>query len=60
MFRRLILSLFLLATPLLAGGADAELPKDKATFKVVNYAGLADVIRQQRGKVVVVDFWADY
>ena len=28
--------------------------------KVVRYDGLGDVIKQNRGKVVVVDFWADY
>ena len=25
--------------------------------RVVKYPGLADVVRQHRGKVVVVDFW---
>ncbi len=52
----------LLAVPLLApppvGGAGEETPK--VTVKVVNYAGLGEVIRSLRGKVVVVDFWGDY
>jgi hypothetical protein len=33
---------------------------DKVELKVVKYAGLADTIRQAKGKVVVVDFWADW
>jgi thiol-disulfide isomerase/thioredoxin len=32
----------------------------RVTVKVVRYDGLGDVIKQHRGKVVVVDFWADY
>ncbi len=32
----------------------------KVAVKVVRYDGLIDVIKQNRGKVVVVDFWADY
>ena len=47
---------------LIAGGlsltfgqqADSEPP-----FKVVKYDGLGDVIRQLKGKIVVVDVWAD-
>jgi hypothetical protein len=31
----------------------------EVTLKVVKYDGLADAVRQLRGKVVVVDFWAD-
>jgi hypothetical protein len=30
------------------------------TVKAVSYANLGDIVRQLKGKVVVVDFWADY
>ena len=30
------------------------------TVKVVRYDGLTDLVKQHRGKVVVIDFWADY
>ena len=30
------------------------------TLKTVKYAGLADAVAQNRGKVVVVDLWAFY
>ena len=30
------------------------------TYKVVKYEGLVDAILKNRGKVLVVDFWADY
>jgi hypothetical protein len=33
--------------------------QDKVEVKVVKYTGLADAIRQLKGKVAVVDFWAD-
>jgi hypothetical protein len=32
----------------------------EVTVKAVSYAGLGDIVRQLKGKVVVVDFWADY
>lgn len=34
--------------------------QDRVEVKVVKYAGLADTIKQLKGKVIVVDFWADY
>ena len=40
-----------------AAGAD---PPAAVTVRVVKYDGLSDVVKQNRGKVVVVDFWADY
>ena len=42
-----------LAAPLAAGAGD------KVEVKVVKYTGLGDIIKGFKGKVVVVDFWAD-
>jgi hypothetical protein len=47
-----ILGLVLAAS--LVAGAD-----DPVDLKVVKYAGLGDIIKSFKGKVVVVDFWAD-
>jgi thiol-disulfide isomerase/thioredoxin len=48
--------LFLFAAPAFADDkADAAVG-----LKVVKYDGLADLVRQNAGKVVVVDFWATY
>jgi thiol-disulfide isomerase/thioredoxin len=43
---------------LLAIGAAASAPDISA--KVVNYDDLGKFVRSQRGKVVVVDFWANW
>jgi hypothetical protein len=45
-------SLFALQTPAFA--------EDKIDIKVVKYAGLTDTIKKHKGKIVVVDFWADW
>ena len=43
----------------LGGLAGAQQPSGgKVELKVVKYDELGDIIRQNRGKVVVVDFWA--
>src|SRR5258707_8778579 len=42
---------------LITVGAHAEPP---VAVQVVKYDGLSTLIKQQRGKVVVVDFWADF
>ena len=42
-----------------AGDGKAQ-EKGDVTLKVVNYAGLKDAIAKNRGKVVLVDFWADF
>jgi len=34
--------------------------QEKVDVKVVKYEQLADTIRQLKGKVVVVDFWANW
>src|SRR5438105_14154416 len=33
---------------------------NKVTVTVVKYDGLSDLIKRNKGKVVVLDFWADY
>jgi hypothetical protein len=42
---------------LTVGSARAE---DKVDVKVVNYPDLAKTVKQLKGKVVVVDFWAEW
>jgi thiol:disulfide interchange protein len=34
--------------------------QEKVDIKVVKYGGLGEAIQQLKGKVVVVDFWADW
>ena len=34
--------------------------KPGVEIKVVNYDGLKKAVREQRGKVVVVDFWGEF
>ena len=36
------------------------LAEDKVEVKVVKYAGLTDTIKKLKGKIIVVDFWADW
>ena len=38
----------------------AALAEDKVEVKVVKYPDLAATIKNLKGKVVVVDFWADW
>jgi hypothetical protein len=48
---------------LLAVGVAATAPgdaSDETAAKAVGYADLGKVVRGHRGKVVVVDFWANY
>jgi thiol:disulfide interchange protein len=44
----------------LAIGTAATAPAPDISAKAVKYADLGKVVRSQRGKVVVVDFWADW
>ncbi len=54
--RKLVaLTAFLLLTGLVIG----QQAEPEVNLKVVKYDQLGDVIRQLRGKVVAVDFWAD-
>jgi hypothetical protein len=43
------------SAPLAGQQADSEV-----TLKAVKYSELGGIVRQLKGKVVVVDFWADY
>jgi hypothetical protein len=36
------------------------LAADRVDVKTVKYEGLSDTIKKLKGKVVVVDFWADF
>jgi hypothetical protein len=38
----------------------APAPASEITLKTVKFAGLDEFVRQQRGKVVVIDVWADW
>jgi thiol-disulfide isomerase/thioredoxin len=49
----------LLALLLPAGRAADSAAPGKVELKVVKYDGLADTVRQLRGKVVVIDFWGN-
>jgi pantoate kinase len=45
---------FLLPAAGIASGSD-----DAVQVKVVKYTGLGETVSQLKGKVVVIDFWAD-
>jgi thiol-disulfide isomerase/thioredoxin len=47
-----------LALALVASGRPAT--DGKVTVAVVKYDGLTELIRKNKGKVLVLDFWADY
>jgi hypothetical protein len=54
---RLSGSAILAMLTLAVGSARAE---DKVEVKVVKYADLAKTVKHLKGKVVVVDFWAEW
>ena len=49
----------LAALLLLSGAGLSQQAAPEVTLKVVTYDQLGDTVRQLRGKVVAVDFWAD-
>jgi thiol-disulfide isomerase/thioredoxin len=50
------LMIFAMSAPFAA----AQSPTDSVRIQPVKYSGLADVIHQNRGKVILVDFWGDF
>src|SRR5262249_53186927 len=52
--------LLLAATTVFFVPAMAQEKSGEVTYKIVKYEGLTDAILKNRGKVLVVDFWADY
>lgn len=56
--RSVLVGLLVLAAA--GNGNSQEIAKDSVRLQVVKYDGLAREILKNRGKVVVVDFWADY
>lgn len=44
----------------LASIVAADGPADAVTLKAIKYDDLSNAVRLLRGKVIVVDFWADY
>ena len=59
MIRLSSLAIALLALVLLTS-AEAQDKKDDVALRVVKYDGLKDEIYKNRGKVVLVDLWADF
>jgi hypothetical protein len=59
--KRIALAALLLGLLGLAGATPTagEPAKDKVTLKTMTYAELGKFVRTLKGKVVVVDFWAD-
>ena len=49
-----------LASPALLLNALFASAADKVEVKVAKYADLGKAIKDQKGKILVVDFWADY
>lgn len=52
--------LCLLLPGIVAVSGQAQAPKDGVQLQTVKYDGLKDVIHKNSGKVVLVDFWADF
>jgi hypothetical protein len=57
---RVAVALGLLALGLAGPRTAGEPPAPSVEVRVVKYPELGETIRRLRGKVVVVDFWADY
>ena len=55
--RRLVFGIGLLALLCLVGPSGAE--EGKVELKLVKYDELIKLLADQKGKVVVIDFWAD-
>ena len=60
MLRRAVGALLLLALVPLARGQKDEKKFDESTLPKVTYEQFGKMVRDLKGKVVVVYFWADY
>lgn len=60
MIRLLSVGLVVGMCVLVAGKSYGQQKGDDISVKVVKYEGLKEVILKNRGKVVLVDFWADF
>jgi hypothetical protein len=56
---KLGLSILAMGLPAAVAVPADDKPAPKIDVKVVKLDSLKDIIKQQKGKVVVVDFWAD-
>lgn len=60
MLRSSRLALLSLCTALGALAGPGQAPPGAVTLKAVTYAELGNTIRKLKGKVIVVDVWADF
>ena len=60
MIRFVLLPLVMAAVAVVVGNRPAASPEDGVGLQIIRYDDLADRIQNLAGRVVVVDFWADY
>ena len=57
---RILSAVFLLGATLFLVPATAQEKAGDVTYRIVKYEGLVDAVLKCRGKILVVDFWADF
>jgi thiol:disulfide interchange protein len=57
--RALGCGLLVVAMAALAAPGRGQSAADKVTLQTMSYADLGKLVRSHKGKVIVVDFWAD-